>query len=138
MSWKAFVMGVEMKLEIRTINNSQTEIIHDEDAIITRDKNKLTVSSKNIKCEFEKDGMYLLRKTDESTTEGLFNLLSLTRLSVETEYGQTVFTVKTTNYSYSDSDISLAYELYSDSSLVDTFHFHFLIKDREDGVCGYA
>ncbi|HHX52342.1 MAG TPA: DUF1934 family protein [Erysipelothrix sp.] len=126
-----------MKLKITKIDNLKTDIIHDDSAIITRDKNKLIVESKNIKCEFEKNGMYLLRKTHESTTEGLFNLLSRTRMSVETEYGQTLFDVKTLKYEYNDSDIDLKYELYSNSQLVDTFHFHFLLK-REDGIEGYA
>ena len=126
-----------MKLKITKIDNLKTDIIHDDSAIITRDKNKLIVESKNIKCEFEKNGMYLLRKTHESTTEGLFNLLSRTRMSVETEYGQTLFDVKTLKYEYNDSDIDLKYELYSNSQLVDTFQFHFLLK-REDGIEGYA
>ena len=127
-----------MKLKITKIDNSIPEVIHDEIADIRRVNDKLYVNSKNIKCEFDKDGMYLLRRSDENITEGLFNPLSRTRMVVETEYGQTFFDVKTLDYKISDYDIHLKYEIYSNSNLVGTFQFHFALEDRRDGVNGYA
>lgn len=116
----------------------KNEIIHHEFAEIKRDKQELSVISKNTECVFKKNEMYLLRKTAESTIEGIFKVDEYSRMMLETKFGQMMFDIKTIDYSKKGDNIVLVYQLYSDSNLIDTFHYKFSIINKTEKGDDYA
>lgn len=123
-----------MILRITKIDSNEKVDLLQEIAQKIHADNQLILTTSQYKLGLKKDELHLIYKGEESQTEGLFRKDRMTRLVVDTQYGQSHFDVKTLEYTWVDSHIELHYQLLSYNQLIDTFHFIFELDVREDGI----
>ncbi len=117
-----------MRLKIIQINDLQESTIHNQGAIENNLNEFRTIESGQYSITLLENEMKFLIVDDEKTIETLFTPHKITQMLIKTEYGETKLDVKTTFYGKSESEIELKYHLLSQSQIIDSFHFKFLLK----------
>lgn len=128
MQGKARWLLDRMRLKIIQINDLQESTIHNQGAIENNLNEFRTIESGQYSITLLENEMKFLIVDDEKTIETLFTPHKITQMLIKTEYGETKLDVKTTFYGKSESEIELKYHLLSQSQIIDSFHFKFLLK----------
>lgn len=121
-----------MKLKISIIENLTKKTVSLKEAFVSQNDDKLIILSGDYTLTITNEDLKMVHKDAEKTIEALFSPQEPTNLKVNTEYGVTVFDVKTTLYEHRADVIHLKYDLMSQNQLVDSFEFEFELISRKD------